>query len=92
MKHLMLPILMGMMMTATGCAELSAIRQAAVSELNAEIISEETAIYRARRETGQTLHAEAATSPVRKGRGLLDIAMLGKNGETHEHHPRGRWE
>lgn len=91
MKKLMFPILMGMMLLTTGCAELSAIRQAAISELNAEVISEESAIYASLR-NGRIVRTAEAPASVRKGGGLLDIAMAGSNGRMHGRHLKGQWE
>lgn len=75
---------------STGCAELSAIREAAVNEMRAEVIGEETAIYRGKRGEAAVMTAEIVTPERRKGHSLLEIAMLGEKGSHRA--KKGLWE
>jgi len=87
--HLLILLAAAALMT-TGCAELSAIRQAAVSELNSDVISEETAIYRGNRGGAAVMIASHDGTERRKAGSLLEIAMLGE--KSSHRGMKGKWE
>lgn len=90
MKRLML--ILTSITLLSGCAEFQAIKTAAFNEMNADVVSQETVLYRHQSLAQGVLTADVAIEKNRAPESLMVIALAGKMNSSSSHYQKGLWE